>query len=60
MANIIVGAILILIFFVVIKNIIRQKKSGSKCMGCSSGSSCKSHNSNNDSISNTDCNCDKE
>lgn len=50
----IVGLIIVAILGFAIRYIVKAKKSGVKCIGCSSGSSCSGHCSGSESS----CSCD--
>ncbi len=54
MQNLIVGGIIVLIITAVIVYIVKEKRKGTKCIGCSCGSSCGS-----DADSEDGCSCKK-
>ena len=61
MGNLIVGGIVLLIVVLAIGYIVKEKKKGTKCIGCSAGS-CSSCSSCSDTHSDgqSSCNCDAE
>ncbi len=56
MANVIVGGIIVLILVGVITYIVKEKKKGTKCIGCSCGGGCSSKEKENDEKSKS-CKC---
>lgn len=53
MANLIVGGILLILVGSAVAYIVKEKKNGTKCIGCPSGGSCPGHKGG----SHTACGC---